>query len=75
MVARMKALEEGSRRLKKMYAEARLSTESLKKALAKNGKAISAARDGPISGRRRARDHPTRLSDICGEPDLLPVQS
>ncbi|KKY12959.1 transposase [Xanthomonas citri pv. fuscans] len=35
MVARMKELEEENRRLKKMYAEAQLSHERLKEALAK----------------------------------------
>ncbi len=35
MVARMKELEEENRRLKKMYAEAQLSTDLLKEALAK----------------------------------------
>lgn len=35
MVPRMKELEEENRRLKKMYAEAQLSTDLLKEALAK----------------------------------------
>ena len=35
MVARMKELEEENRRLKKMYAEAQLSTDLLREALAK----------------------------------------
>jgi putative transposase len=35
MVARMKALEEENRRLKKMYAEAQMSADILKEALAK----------------------------------------
>jgi putative transposase len=35
MVARMKELEEENRRLKKMYADAQLSAELLKEALAK----------------------------------------
>lgn len=35
MVARMKELEEGNRRLKKMYAKSQLSTDLLKEALAK----------------------------------------
>ncbi|SON92870.1 Insertion element ISR1 uncharacterized 10 kDa protein A3 [Xanthomonas phaseoli pv. phaseoli] len=35
MVARMKELEEENRRLKKMYAEAQLSADLLKEALAK----------------------------------------
>jgi|GEM_PF-157867 len=73
MVARMKELEEKNRRLKKMYAEAQLSTDLLKEALAKNGEAISATGDGPISGRRRAHEHPTRLPDLRGERDLLPL--
>ena len=35
MVARMKELEDENRRLKKMYAEAQLSTDLLREALAK----------------------------------------
>ncbi len=35
MVVRMKELEEENRRLRKMYAEAQLSTELMKEALAK----------------------------------------
>jgi putative transposase len=35
MISRMKALEEENRRLKKMYAEAQMSAEILKEALAK----------------------------------------
>ncbi len=35
MVSQMKALEEENRRLKKMYAEAQLSADLLKEALAK----------------------------------------
>ena len=35
MVSRMKELEEENRRLKKMYADAQLSAELLKEALAK----------------------------------------
>ena len=35
LMARMKELEEENRRLKKMYAEAQLSTDLLKEALAK----------------------------------------
>ena len=35
MVGRMKELEEENRRLKKMYAEAQLSADLLKEALAK----------------------------------------
>ena len=35
MMARLKELEDENRRLKKMYAEAQLSTDLLKEALAK----------------------------------------
>ena len=35
MVSQMKALEEENRRLKKMYAEAQMSADILKEALAK----------------------------------------
>ena len=43
MVARMKELEDENRRLKKMYADAQLSAEIVKEALAKKWKAISAS--------------------------------
>ena len=36
MVSRMKELEEENRRLKKMYAEAQMSADIMKEALAKN---------------------------------------
>lgn len=75
MVARMKELEEENRRLKKMYAEAQLSTDLLKEALAKNGEAISAPGDGPNCGRGGAHEHPARLPDLRGQPDVLPVPS
>jgi putative transposase len=44
LMSRMKELEDENRRLKKMYAEAQMSADVLKEALAKkNGKAISTA--------------------------------
>ena len=52
LVSRMKELEEENRRLKKMYAEERMSAEILKEAFGKNGKAISASRGGPMGGDR-----------------------
>ena len=64
MVVRMKELEEENRRLKKMYAEAQLSTDLLKEALAKNGEAISTTRDGPISSCGWANEHPARLPNV-----------
>ena len=50
MISRMKELEEENRRLKKMHAESQMSADILKEALAKNGEAISAPRDGPMGG-------------------------
>jgi len=41
MIARMKALEEENRRLKKMYLEEKLKTEIVAEALEKSGEAIS----------------------------------
>lgn len=74
LVARMKELEEGSRRLKKMYAEA-LRTELLKEELGRNGEAISATQDGPISSHERAYEHPQGLPDLQGEPGRFPLLS
>ena len=42
MMARLKALEEENRRLKKMVAEERLKAEMVQEALQKSGNAISA---------------------------------
>lgn len=49
-MTRLRELEEENRRLKKMYAEERLKTETIQEAMAKTGKAISAARDGAAGG-------------------------
>jgi len=64
MVSQLKELQDENRRLKKMYAEAQLSADLLKEALSKNGKAISASRDGPVGSGRRENEHPARLSDL-----------
>ena len=71
LMARMKELEEENRRLKKMYAEAQLSTDLLREALVKNGRAISAPRDGPARGDTRAHDHSPCLRDVWHQRDLL----
>ena len=42
MMSQLKELQDENRRLKKMYADAQLSAELLKEALAKNDEAISA---------------------------------
>ena len=44
--ARVRELELGNARLKKMYAGERLKAEILKEAMAKNGKAVSPEREG-----------------------------
>lgn len=54
VVARMEELEEESRRLKKVYADAQLGAGLLKEALSEGDGAISAPRDGYNCGRRRA---------------------
>lgn len=75
MVARLKELEDENRRLKKMYAEAQLSIDLLKEALAKNGEAISAPGDGQAGCTRRAHTHPARLPDVRHQRDVLPLRS
>jgi len=50
LMSRLKELEEENRRLKKMYAEAQLSADIVKEALAKNGEAISSPGDGRMGG-------------------------
>lgn len=45
-MTRMKEPEEEHRRLKKMYAEVRLQTETVQDALQKSGDAVSAQGDG-----------------------------
>lgn len=71
MVSRMKELEEENRRLKKMYAEAQMSTDILKEALGKNGEAISASRDGPVGGDEQRPKHPTGLCRFPDQRNLL----
>lgn len=55
LMARLKELEEENRRLKKIYAEERLKAEIVQEALAKNGEAISPARDGQSCRGRKGR--------------------
>lgn len=50
-MARLKELEDESRRLKKMYAEQRLKAEVIQEAMTKLGEAISAQGDGEESPR------------------------
>lgn len=67
LIARIKELEEENWRLKKTYAEAQLSTDISREALAKNGEAIAASRDGPAGGRDEAHHHCSRLHDVCDQ--------
>lgn len=50
LMARMKELEEENRRLKTMYAEARIKAEIVQEAWQKSGAALSAQGDG-VTGR------------------------
>jgi putative transposase len=67
LMSLLKELQDENRRLKKMYADAQLSAELLKEAMAKNGAAISTLGDGPLSGGTWAHEHPARLPDVCAE--------
>jgi putative transposase len=46
LMARMKALEDENRQLKKMYAEERLEYDIIQEAMGKSGEAFSTTRDG-----------------------------
>ena len=74
MMARLKALEEENRRLKKMYAEERLKAEMVQKALQKSGKAISPQRSGQASGTATRCQHSTDLV-CCGYQPRSPSLS
>jgi len=73
MVSQLKELQDENRRLKKMYADSQLSAELLKEALAKNGEAISATRDGPTGGGRATNQHPSCLRNVRHQLNLLPL--
>src|SRR5690606_15194801 len=65
MVGRMKELEEENRRLKKMYAEAQLSTDLLRQALSKKWLGhLSAGRssEGQLKAGERASGMPAKPS-------------
>ncbi|CAD0302747.1 hypothetical protein NCPPB940_04010 [Xanthomonas hortorum pv. taraxaci] len=67
LMSQLKELQDENRRLKKMYADAQLSADLLKEAMAKNGEAISTSGDGPNSGRSGTHKYPARLPDLRGE--------
>ena len=73
LVARMKELEDENRRLKKMYAEAQLSTDLLREALVKKWWAISAPGDGPARGEHGTHQHSPRLRHVRDQRDVLSV--
>ena len=50
LMKRMKELEDKNRRLKKMYAEERLVSESASRSLSESGKAILQAQAGASAG-------------------------
>jgi putative transposase len=74
MMSQLKELQDENRRLKKMYAEAQLSADLLKEALAKkSGEAISVARDGPCGSPGRSDQHPACVRDVRPERDGVSV--
>lgn len=75
LMSQLKQLQDENRRLKKMYADAQLSADLLKEAMAKNGKAISTPGDGSMGDGRRPHEHPACLPDLCAEPDLLSLSA
>jgi putative transposase len=73
MIARMKELEEENRRLKKMYMDEKLKAEIVSESIAKNGDAISTARDGQRSrSRQESVDQPC-LRGVWDQRKLLSV--
>jgi putative transposase len=75
LISQLKELQDENRRLKKMYADAQLSAELLKEAMAKNGEAISTPGDGPMGGGERSHEYPARLPDVRTERDRLSLPS
>ena len=73
LMSQLKELQDENRRLKKMYADAQLSTELLKEAMAKNGEAISTPGDGPMGGGARAHEYPVRLPNLRTKRNRLPL--
>jgi putative transposase len=73
MMARMKELEDENRRLKKMYMDEKLKAEVVSEALAKNGEAISTARDGQRSSSRQESSDQPGLLGVWDQRKLLPV--
>ena len=61
LMARMKELNEENKRLKRMYAEKSLQNDLLKEALGKNGKAVSAKRDGRMGSSAPICQHSSSL--------------
>lgn len=75
MMARVKALEDENRRLKKMYLEEKLKAEIVAEALEKSGEAISQARDGPKSSDRARRVHSGGMPGIWYQRVVLPLRA
>jgi len=73
MMSRMKELEEENRRLKKMYMDEKLKAEIVSEALAKNGEAISTARDGPGRGSREECADQPGVRGLWDQRELLSV--
>jgi putative transposase len=71
MMARLRELEEESRRLKKMYAEERLKARSSRKPWQKSGEAISVARDGAADGWLGQGRHQAGVFVVQHQYDLL----
>lgn len=61
LMARMKELNEENKRLKRMYAEKSMQNDLLKEALGKNGKAVSAKRDGRMGSSAPICQHSSSL--------------
>jgi putative transposase len=62
MVSQMKAIEDESRRLKRMYADMSMQNDLLKEALGKSRSAISTPGDGRESGGTAGRQHCAGMS-------------
>jgi putative transposase len=71
MIARMKAMDDENRRLKKMFAELSLQNELLKELLEKSNPAISTPGDGRNGSGAARGQHRAGLPDLWCQRDLL----
>ena len=75
MMSRVKELEQENARLKKMYAEAQMSADILKEAMAKKGVSPSQRREMAMGSSVQKCEHPTSLCRFQRQPNWLPLSA